>query len=384
MNRSHKIKICHIVNVITGKTDGVFNHIKSLVMNLDPSKYEHILVYQGGDFVRQEAEKLQIKVYEIKEFSKKFSFFVIKKIAEIAKEEKVDILHSHVVKPYLFTGLANFFLNKKHIFNFHGLFILNNVYYNELEKILMFGVHILITIFKKIDLAVVPSKNSKSILLNETKLFPKILHYYNGFVPLYEETLTGKKKNLSNKDGKKFCVGIVARLDTEKRLDRAFRIIKKISEVRTDFEVVIYGDGPLEDKLKILAIELKINDLVKFKGFTQDIINKYKEFDLLFYSSDSEGLPLSIFEAMANGVPIISTDVGGIKEVLLENNCGLVYDKENIDQAVKYILDLMNNEELRSIMSKNAIDAIKNFYTIENFTNTFDKIYSELMNERKN
>jgi len=376
MNHS-KVRICHIVNVITGKTDGVFAHIKSLADNLDKSKYEQILLYQGGGIVKQ---LLDIKIYEIPELRKPFSITAIKKIIQISRNNNIDVLHAHVVKPYLYAGIANFILSKKLIFNYNGLFIKESIYYSNVVKTLMLLLHNIICLMHKVDLAVVPSINSMQILLQETHLFPKILHYYNGFT--FNEYNVKDNLHCLSKTKGKIIIGIVARLEIQKRLDRAFLIIKRLRDFYDNFQVIIYGDGPLENELKSLIVELDIAQLIEFKGYSNEVVKEYKNFDLLFFSSDWEGLPLSIFEAMASGVPVISTDVGGVKEIIIENQCGFIYPKDDVDAGVKCILALINDPELRIQMRTKAIEAIKNKYSIENFSKTFDQIYSDLMNKR--
>jgi glycosyltransferase involved in cell wall biosynthesis len=375
-----RIKICHIANVITGKTDGIFTHIKSLVKNLDNIKYEHILIYQGGGIVKDFANEYNFQTFEVPDFSKTFSFKAIKSIIDIAKQNNVDIIHTHAVKSYLYAGLSNFVLNKKLIFNYQGLFIKNNYYYSRFVKILMYSVHFIIALFKKVNIAVAPSKQSKKLLYDETSFFPSIEHYYNGIELINDNEMNNPKLN-SDVNNNLLTIGIVARLEYQKRLDRALLMIKELSKLKDNFKVIIYGDGPLEYELQLLANNLGIDRLVEFKGYTADILKKYKDFDILLYTSDWEGLPLSLFESMINSIPVVSTDVGGIKEILIENNCGLVYSKDNLQEGIECLLKLMQNRQLRIIYGKNAVEAVRNKYSIKNFASTFDKIYSNLFYE---
>ena len=64
----------------------------------------------------------------------------------------------------------------------------------------------------------------------------------------------------------------------------------------------------------------------------EDVENYYKYFDLVLFTSDWEGMPLTMWEAMANSVPIVAPDVGGFKEILEENKCGLIYESKDLIQ----------------------------------------------------
>ena len=128
------IKICHIVNHITGKADGVYVHLKSIFRNYDRNKFEHILIFQGGEKIENELRELGIKVYTSESLKKKISLKAFSDIYKVIKSEQIDIIHSHLIKPYTIAGLINIFLKKKFVFNYHGIFLKNNPYYNFIER----------------------------------------------------------------------------------------------------------------------------------------------------------------------------------------------------------------------------------------------------------
>jgi len=86
----------------------------------------------------------------------------------------------------------------------------------------------------------------------------------------------------------------------------------------------------------------------------------YKHFDLVLFTSDWEGMPITMWEAMVNGVPVIAPDVGGFKEILEENNCGLIYEPGNLTDAEDKLLKLLDNKELITLLGKNGRTAIEN------------------------
>jgi len=93
-------------------------------------------------------------------------------------------------------------------------------------------------------------------------------------------------------------------------------------------------------------------------------------------------LPLTYWEAMANSVPIVSTDVGGAREILIENNCGLVYPTGDSDEGEKAIIRLMEEKTLRLTMGKNGKIAIQIRYSINSFKSFFENLYNGLMTQR--
>lgn len=374
-----KIRICHICDRITGKADGVFAHLLMLFRNINNLRFEQIVIFQGGEVVENELKKLGIKFYIIPGLTKRISVTGFISIYKILKEEQTDIIHTHLIKPYILAGLINIFLKKKLIFNYHGLFI-DSIFHSFFEKQALYFIHSLICFAKAVDIAIVPSKFSKQKLETETKLFSKIEIYYNGFDGRLDESLDSAiVYELKNRKTNSFLVGIIARLEIEKRIDLSLLILKELSESGYSVFFVFFGDGPLENEMKILSQNLGVNNKCKFYGFVEKASNYIKYFDTILFTSDREGLPLTYWEAMANSVPVISTDVGGAREILIENNCGLVYPLGNIDGGEKAITRLIEDETLRLILGENGRAAINEKYNANKFRKQVESIYNGLL-----
>lgn len=107
------IKVCHIVNIITGKADGVFTYLKTIFSNNDNSKYQRIIIMHENEMIEKEFHKLGIKVFTEPLLNKKFSFKLFINLYRIIKDNNVDIIHAHFIKPYIISGLLNIILRKK-------------------------------------------------------------------------------------------------------------------------------------------------------------------------------------------------------------------------------------------------------------------------------
>ena len=130
------IKVCHIVNIITGKTDGVFAHLKMIFVNSDKTRFKHYLIFQGGEKIEKELSQIGIEFFVSKSFKKKISVRAFSDIYNFIKKNDISIIHTHLIKPYTIAGLVNIFLIRKFIFNYHGLFISNNNYYGVIGKVI--------------------------------------------------------------------------------------------------------------------------------------------------------------------------------------------------------------------------------------------------------
>jgi glycosyltransferase involved in cell wall biosynthesis len=375
------IKVCHIVNLITGKSDGVYAHLKSIFRNYDRNKFEHFLIFQGGEKIENEVHELGIKVFTSESLKKKISVQVFSDVYNVIKSEKIDIIHTHLIKPYAIAGLTNIFLRKRFIFNYHGIFLKNNPYYNFIERSIYSVIHYFIYLFGNVDAVLVPSKKNKELLLSETKLFPESVVYYNGYS--LNQNFSGPnadlKKQIQEIKKSKLVITVIGRLEVDKRIDRAINLLKNLITEKQNIHVLIFGDGSLKSDLKNLVDELELKKYINFLGYVKEIENYYKLFDIVLFTSHWEGMPLTMWEAMANGIPVVAPDVGGFKEILEENRCGLIYGSGNMEAAEEKIKILLEDEKLRKKIGANGISAVEIKYNHKNFIRQIEQVYSNLL-----
>lgn len=124
---------------------------------------------------------------------------------------------------------------------------------------------------------------------------------------------------------------------------------------------LICGAGPLEDELKNLAKSLGISDKVKFLGFRNDIVEICKASDIFVFPSYQEGLPVSVMESMAAGLPIVCSAVRGNNDLVEEGIGGFLALPDNVLEFTKNIEKLLENKELRIEMGKYNKSRVKDF-----------------------
>ena len=376
------IKVCHIVNLITGKSDGVYAHLKMIFRNSDKTKFQHYLIFQGGESLEKEVAKMGVKVFVSSSLKEKISVRAFADIYRILKSNNIEIIHTHLIKPYAIAGLVNLILRKKFIFNYHGLFLANNPYYNFVERSIYSLIHKVIYFFGRVDAVLVPSGRSKELLLRETKLFPEPIVYYNGYSQLLNlKTEISIIERIMKIKTQGNIIVIVARLEIQKRLDNALRLFNSLLGRKKDLYLLIFGDGDLKNDLIDITREYGIESKVFFFDYVQNFLAYYKFFDIVLFTSDWEGMPLTMWEAMANEVPVVAPDVGGFKEILEENKCGLIYEPGNLNDAEDKLILLLEDVQLRKSMGINGREASESNYTEKKFIQHIEKVYTSLMAE---
>jgi len=131
-------------------------------------------------------------------------------------------------------------------------------------------------------------------------------------------------------NGNKFIIGTIGRLTFQKGQEYFIEMAKNLSDENKNFEFHIYGEGENYESYNKLIKNYGIEEKVFLKGYTNNVSEIMNTFDLFVLTSRYEGIPYVILEAMRNSVPVITTDVGGISEVIQNMYNGILVEKENV------------------------------------------------------
>ena len=177
---------------------------------------------------------------------------------------------------------------------------------------------------------------------------------------------------------KEYDIITAARLEHVKNISTLLKAIKKVKKIFPDIKVGIAGDGQQKELLQDMAIDLGIDDNVKFLGHVSKIEQFYNKGKIFILTSKWEGLPYSMLEAMASGIPPIVSDVGDISDVIIDGFNGfMVKDYNDSDAFAQSIMKLLNNEDLYKKISVNALETIKKNYRFEAVKKTWIQIFKE-------
>lgn len=228
------------------------------------------------------------------------------------------------------------------LFHSHAMKIKFIFYFidNFIDKLVYKSVSKIITV----SLSCVESiKNRNSIFRNE-----KILHIYNGVDDLYN-------KKLIFPTSKTFIM--LSTYTSIKGYDLLIKIVKKLKPYNSDFRIKIFGYGKDHELKKInnYITENNLEKFIKIYSFTnKPTFQINKALALLCLSQSQEAFGLTLIEAMSLGKPILTTNVGGLKEVFKYSKAGFMYDKNDVEGFVKGMLLMLENKDLVNKFSLNA------------------------------
>lgn len=299
-------------------------------------------------------------------------FRLFGKLRKLLVENKVDLVHTHNVGAWIYGGIAALLAGKKVIHTEHS-----NVFAHQNRLILSERV---LSNFTSVIIG--DSKKVRDHLVFQSKLpESKIETVFNGIdTDIFRDdgtrSLRKTFKNIAEHD---IVIGTVARLAAVKNQETMLEALKILTKRMPNIKLLMIGDGPQKNALNAKATELNISDKVLFLGEREDIPQLLNCLDIFILTSLSEGLPLSVLEAMASCLPVISTRVGAIPEVVREGETGFLIEPKCPEALADAIERLATNPELRIAMGKKGRQRVIEEFSLKQMVDQYKKIYAQKM-----
>lgn len=411
-NRSvQKIKILRIIARLN--IGGPAIHTILLTEGLDKKRFCSVLV--TGTVEKSEADMMYlarekgVRPVIIPELGRTLNIrndiIAFWKLFHLIKKEKPNIIHTHTAKAGALGRLAALLyslsswplarnLQPKLIHTFHGHVL--HGYFSRMKSTFFTWVEKFFALFTHKIIAVSESVRKELIDLR-IALPDKIVT-----IPLGLEL--GKYFKINNKYLKKRAnrsVGIIGRLAPVKNhkmfLDTV-KILRDNLSTEKEIKFVIVGDGHLRQELEKYAERLGIKQNVIFQGWKKDLTKIYTELEIVTLTSVNEGTPVALIEAMAAGKPVISTDVGGVKDLFSNQfetkkdesiptiryyDQGILVGSGDVESLAVAIQELLKNEKLRENMGKMGRKTIYPKYDISRLIDDLNGLYLNLTGGQK-
>lgn len=174
----------------------------------------------------------------------------------------------------------------------------------------------------------------------------------------------------------------VGRLDHMKNFPSLVNVFKKVNVRHPDWILEIYGDGPDMPLMQKIIAENGLQEVVLMKGFTDDIQKVMMQSSMFAFTSLSEGMPMSLLEAMECGIPVVSYDCPhGPREIITDGKDGFLIPLNDENLMAERLCDLIENKDLLVTMARNAKIKAQN-YQVEPIIDRWMNLFAELQNEK--
>ncbi len=368
------IKVLYLLNH-AGKA-GTERYVQSLIEQLDGKSVKAYFAYNEGGLLVDRLQALGVETYQLT-MRNRFDLKAASSLAGLCRKLGIELIHTHYLRENYIAMLARFFgSGAKVIYTNH--FILKNDLATRISNRLL----------NPLESGIIAVCNrGREMMISNGIDASKIRVIFNAVDPEYWGT--PEKSTLRDEFGIEqdtFVILCASRFAHDKGhayLVRTMAELKKMAPGK--FICVLAGDGPLLDDIKRLTAELGLEQEILFIGFRKDIKNLFLGSDLYFNSSEHEASSFLILEALASGLPVVATDMGGNNDIINESTgCGRLVEYEDAMGTAEEILKIMNDRQLLAKLRDNSFKAIREKFNLVKMAEQTYNFYKDITGHVEN
>ncbi len=361
--------------ITQGICGGAQIHVRDLSTHLNYLGYDvHVAVGVDGP-LNDELESYGITIHRVPSLVREISLLndikAYREIESLVKKIKPDIVTTHSSKAGILGRLVCRQQNIPNVFTVHGWAFTEGVSYIKrrlyitIEKISA----------KWADRIICVSDYDRNLAIyHRVASEAKLRTIHNG-IPLMKEI------NLGQSDmGNVIRIIMVARFSKPKDQAQLLNAISRL-DCRDKCLVQLVGDGEELDTVKRQARLMNLTN-VEFLGTRTDVAELLSQASISVLTSNWEGFPLTILEAMRAGLPVVASDVGGVHEAVVDGKTGYLIPRGDVQSLATFLKILINDPELRAEMGRNARKRFEDNFTFEKMLRKTIAIYDEVLQTR--
>ncbi|MDZ4683676.1 MAG: GT4 family glycosyltransferase PelF [Planctomycetaceae bacterium] len=355
------LRVCHVS--LTLKTGGLERILADLARHHSPEVCQptFIAIREVGRF----ADEIRGHGCVVHQLQPAGRIGQIREMARLFREEQIDIVHTHNTYPHLYASVAARWAGVPVVIQTrHG----QRAGHGWKSRVsYRWAAHL-------VDRVVAVSEDAARLCVDVDGLpTRKVQRIWNG-IDLDQFEYSGPAT--------KPVAIAVARLSAEKDFPTLLRAMALASQQMPDLQLQIVGEGPERTKLESLTRELGLTSRVEFLGERRDVPELLKQAGFFVTASLTEGISLTLLEAMAVGLPVVATDVGGNPEIVEDNITGLLAPAGQPDALAAAMVNMARNSSSWPTMGRAGRDRVCEWFDVRRMAADYEALYVELMQSR--
>jgi len=373
-----KINILFVI--IQMKMGGTERLVHNIALNIDRKFFNPSILWFFGQTPLKEFKDLRIPLYHVPK-TQRFDFVAMRKLSNIIRNNNIQVVNAHhfMSMVYSFYGckIKN---NRKLIYTEHSKW--------EVEQISFKWRIIGCYLMKKLNAVVGINNLVADSLQNKFKIKHQKVYTIKNGVDLNrfskKNRFLKRELNIPNNIA---VIGIVANFRKVKNHIFLLKAFKNLLKEYKNVKLLFIGQGFKGDKenseheIKHFIEDNQLNNNVLLLGFRADIANLLNIMDIFCLSSFKEGLPISLIEAMAAGLPVVGTDVEGIRDIIINGKNGFLVQIDDVKGLKNALYTLLNDESLRQKMGRESKSLANQAYSLDYCINQYQDLFMSIMNK---
>jgi len=302
------------------------------------------------------------------------------KLASLVKSQDIQLIHAHNATAWFYATWASILSRVPLVYTEHDRSFPTPL---RLKYFHYF--------FGRYTPAVVAVSEAVKRNLEKYEHIKNIRVIYNGIDPdLFRPPMPTEKvlkKKMLGLNADDIVLGNVGRMDYWKNQRILIEILSELKNTLshssihpfTNIKLILVGGGEEEENLKRLVVEKEVKDDVIFLGKRSDVNEILKAFDIFVFPSLTEGLPLVVIEAMAVGLPVVASPVGGIPELIIDGENGFLVSPTSEKEVRDAIIKLLKNPFLREKMGKIGRERFEAYFSLPQMVKKYIEVYEEVV-----
>lgn len=373
--------VCYLVRPCTG---GMQKHVQEMIKYFS-RQYRVVLVAPKGSLIASETKQNGITVYELplaENISPGKDLYALRGLLSVLKKERPGLLHVHGFKVSLWGRLAGRIMGIPVIVTVHNFpaYPVNKTFlpgiFRTVEKVQGDWAYRYIAVSESIG---------EYLKKNSAIPAEKINVIYNGInTAPFEQAVRGDRSSPKNcldfikKEGIALA-GTVARLAPQKGLKHFIQAAGILAPLFPNLRFVIVGDGPMREFLENLVQKTGLGGRVFFAGYLNDLPSVMSMLDIFVLPSYTEGLSITVLEALAAARPVVASRTGGVPEIIIHNKTGKLVTPGDSGALADAVEQLLLNPEDAKKMAEAGQERVKSLFTEEEMLKRTGLIYEELV-----
>ncbi len=348
-----------------------------MIPAFDPARYRVSLVsLRRRDVSEETLESLGIDITYLEK--SRFDPTTLPALLEVIDRQQIDILHLHGYGATTFGRLAGAWRRLPVVLHEHANLTSTPWFQRVADRLLE----------PYTDVAIAVSESTADFVRTARLVRPERVKVVYLGAPLAEfaapqapETIAAARREFGVAPDE-VLVGTVTRLHESKGNQYLVEAARRVVDARPRVRFLLFGEGPLRPSLEARAAELGLGDRFLFGGFVKDVARALWMFDVSVFPSLWEGTPLTVFEALAAGRPIVATDADGLVDVLAHERDALIVPRRDARALADALVRVIDDADLRTRLSAHARETARQ-YDITAFVRKMERLYDVLHRESR-